>query len=136
MQRLWDVVSFDLSWTPTMDIEKTLNEHDWKLERVLALMTSAISADDMWTFENCLARWESLSESFLTYQLQPVLFRAMQEQKFEAASLLLQRGIRSTCQGVWAAVSLRAIPMLELYLRHGWDINRRWGEIWHKLGIQ
>lgn len=108
-----------------MDIEETLDKHDWKLESDLALMTSAISADDMWTFENCLANWDPLSKSRRDYQLEPALFWAMREQKLEAASLLVQRGITASYRGVWAAVSLRSIPMLELFLRHGWDINKR-----------
>ncbi len=62
-----------------------------------------------------------------TVLLHPALLAAVQENHLATASMLLDEGFLISYEEVRAALTNRSTAMLEVFLNHGWNINRTLG---------
>ncbi|KAL8913118.1 MAG: hypothetical protein Q9171_002012 [Xanthocarpia ochracea] len=62
-----------------------------------------------------------------TVHLHPALLAAIQENHLATASMLLDEGFTISYEEVRAALTNRSTAMLQIFLSHGWNINRTLG---------
>lgn len=61
-----------------------------------------------------------------TLAQRPALEAAAREDRLEVITYLLEQGFVITDTVVKNAIGAQSIAALELFLKHGWDINTRW----------
>jgi len=82
----------------------------------------------------------SKRSSGLSYYFHSALEGAMQNGHLEVVSYMLEQGFKPTGDAVKFAVDARSFQALEMFLKYGWDVNKRWmlhrlSPIWYGFGF-
>ena len=101
---------------------------------LLQRLIKVASDGDTNAVQDILAEWNEMPEPVPDrgdktrpmYWLHPALAAAVNGGQLHMVSYLLDHGFRCDESAVKAAVRQSSIGSLELFLRHGWDINTVW----------
>jgi len=105
------------------------NDHTDMSSDLLRQLSEASSTGDLEKAKIIFQQWQDIdhgSQNPLEL-LQPALYLAASGKQALTASYLLDQGLYIDKVAVNAAVSAKATDVLEVYLDHGWDINKSLG---------
>ncbi|KAL8786470.1 MAG: hypothetical protein Q9213_002786 [Squamulea squamosa] len=108
--------------------------HTSSTDNVLDTLREACTNGQTEEARDCLNRWRSMEDPIPprpprkpTVHLQPALFAAVEKDHTATASLLLDEGFLVEHEAVRAALANRSTAMLQVFLDHGWNINKKLG---------